>query len=244
MSQGCSLPDILMGLWKHGWILWTLSFLRTWSSGDLSKNVNMTSDLAYWNIDNNECRFYNVSLWTLVEAYKRAIEQLSWLKAWAYLDSVQWVSGELTCHDCTFQGRLMAFFNSLSTSLSFTSMSFASLIFSNPEINETTQTPQHHVKLGEFSYIFTKLYWGYWNRKLDSSWLTKLKLLVKRVLFSKNKTTSLLGELQVNPICASTMTKSIHSDLCLRTRQINPQGRRAQRLDSHELEADPGKRLL
>lgn len=41
------VPDILIGLWKHGWILWTLSFLSTWSNGDRSKNVNMTSDLEY-----------------------------------------------------------------------------------------------------------------------------------------------------------------------------------------------------
>lgn len=40
-------PDILMGLWMHGWILWTLSFLSTWSSGERSKNVNITSDLEY-----------------------------------------------------------------------------------------------------------------------------------------------------------------------------------------------------
>lgn len=40
-------PDILIGLWKHGWILWTLSFLSTWSSGDRSKKVNITSDLEY-----------------------------------------------------------------------------------------------------------------------------------------------------------------------------------------------------
>lgn len=41
------VPDILIGLWKHGWILWTLSFLSTWSSGDRSKKVNITSDLEY-----------------------------------------------------------------------------------------------------------------------------------------------------------------------------------------------------
>lgn len=43
-------PDILTGLWKHGWILWTLSFLSTWSSGDRSKNVNITSDLEYCSV--------------------------------------------------------------------------------------------------------------------------------------------------------------------------------------------------
>lgn len=42
-SHGRCWPDI----WKHGWILWTLSFLSTWSSGDRSKNVNITSDLEY-----------------------------------------------------------------------------------------------------------------------------------------------------------------------------------------------------
>lgn len=43
-------PDILTGLWKQGWIRWTLSFLSTWSSGDRSKNVNMTSDLEYCSV--------------------------------------------------------------------------------------------------------------------------------------------------------------------------------------------------
>lgn len=41
-------PEILMGLWMHGWILCTLSFLSTWSSGDRSKKVSITSDLEYY----------------------------------------------------------------------------------------------------------------------------------------------------------------------------------------------------
>lgn len=47
LHKNWCVPDILIGLWKHGWILWTLSSLSTWSSGDRSKNVNITSDLEY-----------------------------------------------------------------------------------------------------------------------------------------------------------------------------------------------------
>lgn len=47
-NKGGCIPDMLTVLGKHGWILCTLSFLSTWSSGDRSKNVNTTSDLEYW----------------------------------------------------------------------------------------------------------------------------------------------------------------------------------------------------
>lgn len=115
-------------LWKHGWILWTLSFLRTWSSGERSKNVRTTSDLENWEIywfstqhvtpNNSSGRSYkaNISKQTDVALLMFIAEHLYFL----YTESL------------TFHGMLMAFFNSLSTSFSLVSMSLASLICTSP----------------------------------------------------------------------------------------------------------------
>ena len=54
---------------------------------------------------------------------------------------------------CTFQGRLMAFLRSLSTSFNFSSMSVASLIFTIPETHNIKYIYISHLNIGLFNCI-------------------------------------------------------------------------------------------